>query len=181
MSLVSRTRRKAKAAKWASIPFALLLFVSGSASSINERELSFYHTHTRETLTVTYASGGDYVDSALREINNFLSDFRTGDRIEIDPQLLDIIYDARARLGGEGTYEVISAYRSPETNEMLRSRTTGVAKRSQHMLGKAIDVRLRGVRTADLRDAALELQRGGVGFYEESNFVHMDTGRVRRW
>ncbi len=101
----------------------------------------------------------------------------------MDPALLDVIYDVRESLGSKGTYQIISAYRSPETNEMLRNRSasSGVARKSQHVLGKAIDVRLEGVRTADLRDAAIRLQRGGVGYYEKSDFVHMDTGRVRRW
>lgn len=147
------------------------------------RELSFYHTHTGKRLNVVYWQDGAYVDSALDEINAFLSDFRTGDRVEMDPALLDVIYDVRESLGSNGTYQIISAYRSPETNEMLRNRSasSGVARRSQHVLGKAIDVRLEGVRTADLRDAAIRLQRGGVGYYEKSDFVHMDTGRVRRW
>jgi uncharacterized protein YcbK (DUF882 family) len=132
---------------------------------------------------VVYWRDGDYNPDALEQINHFLADFRTGDLAEIDPALLDIIYDVRASLGSDGTYEVISAYRSPKTNEMLRGRSasSGVAKNSQHLLGKAIDVRLEGVPTAKLRDAAIRLQRGGVGYYEESDFVHMDTGRVRRW
>ena len=99
----------------------------------------------------------------------------------MDRELLDLIYDVRASLGSEAAFEVISAYRSPKTNEMLRAKSNGVAKKSQHLLGKAIDVRLRGVPTDTLRDAALALQRGGVGYYEKSDFVHMDTGRVRRW
>jgi uncharacterized protein YcbK (DUF882 family) len=149
----------------------------------NSRELSFYHTHTGKHLNVVYWQNGGYVEPALDEINDFLSDFRTGDRAEIDPQLLDLIYDVRDALGSDGTYEIISAYRSPKTNEMLRgqSASSGVARKSQHLLGKAIDVRLEGVKTAELRDAAIRMQRGGVGFYEASDFVHMDTGRVRRW
>jgi uncharacterized protein YcbK (DUF882 family) len=149
----------------------------------NERELSFYHTHTGKRLNVVYWQNGEYVDSALAEINAFLSDFRTGDRVDMDPTLLDVIYDVRESLGSSGTYEIISAYRSPKTNEMLRNRSasSGVARKSQHVLGKAIDVRLEGVDTAELRDAAIRLQRGGVGYYKESDFVHMDTGRVRRW
>ena len=147
------------------------------------RELSFYHTHTGKRLNVVYWQDGDYVDSELEKINAFLSDFRTGDRVEMDPELLDVIYDVRESLGSRGTYQIISAYRSPETNEMLRNRSasSGVATKSQHVLGKAIDVRLEGVKTAELRDAAIRLQRGGVGYYEKSDFVHMDTGRVRRW
>ena len=149
----------------------------------NERELSFYHTHTGKRLNVVYWQNGEYVDTALAEINAFLSDFRTGDRVDMDPALLDVIYDVRESLDSSGTYQIISAYRSPETNEMLRNRgaSSGVAQKSQHVLGKAIDVRLEGVDTAELRDAAIRLQRGGVGYYENSDFVHMDTGRVRRW
>jgi uncharacterized protein YcbK (DUF882 family) len=147
------------------------------------RELSFYHTHTRKHLNVVYWEDGRYVDVALDQINNFLSDFRTGDAAVMDRELLDLIYDVRDSLGGDGTYEIISAYRSPKTNEMLRNRSasSGVARKSQHLLGKAIDVRLTDVPTAQLRDAAIRLQRGGVGYYEASDFVHMDTGRVRRW
>ena len=158
-----------------------ILLPLNSTSSVGERSLSLYHTHTQKTLEVTYAVGGEYVDSALEEINDFLSDFRSGDVIVIDPKLLDLIYDVRASLGSNGTFEVISAYRSPATNEMLRDAGRGVAKKSQHLLGKAIDVRLRNVASSDLRDAALKIKRGGVGYYAKSDFVHMDTGRVRRW
>ncbi|MBT8081301.1 MAG: DUF882 domain-containing protein [Gammaproteobacteria bacterium] len=149
----------------------------------DERQLSFYHTHTGLRLDVVYKQDGVFLDSALEEINAFLSDFRTGDIVEMDPELLDLIYDVRASLGSDGTYQIISAYRSPKTNEMLRNRSasSGVAKKSHHILGEAIDVRLEGVKTAQLRDAALRMQRGGVGYYEKSDFVHMDTGRVRRW
>lgn len=164
----------------AAILVGLLLPVN-PAHSIGERTLSFYHTHTGESLEVTFSSGDEYVGTELVKVNVFLSDFRTGDKIEMDPALLDLIYDVRGTLGSNETYEVISAYRSPKTNEMLRSTSSGVASNSQHLFGKAIDVRLRGVKTSDLRDAAIELQRGGVGYYKESDFVHMDTGRVRRW
>lgn len=119
--------------------------------------------------------------TALTDINAFLSDFRTGDLTNIDPQLIDLIYDIRETLGSKGTYEIISAYRSPATNDMLRQRSGGVAKNSQHLLGKAIDVRLTDIELSELRDTAIAMQRGGVGYYAESNFVHIDTGRVRRW
>ncbi len=119
--------------------------------------------------------------SALTEINELLSGFRTGEVELVDPELLDLIHDVREALRSSGTFEVVSAYRSPETNEMLRARSGGVARNSQHVLGKAIDVRLRGVETNKLRDSAIELHRGGVGYYEQSDFVHIDTGRVRRW
>ena len=158
-----------------------VLLPLNSMSSIGERSLSFYHTHTQKTLEVTYSAGGEYVESALAEVNDFLADFRTGDTIVIDPGLLDLIYDVRTSLGSNGTFEVISAYRSPETNKMLRGLGRGVAKKSQHLLGKAIDVRLRNVKSSVLRDAAIKINRGGVGYYAKSDFVHMDTGRVRRW
>ena len=145
------------------------------------RQLSFYHTHTRLSLDVVYYANGEYVDSALDEINRFLKDFRTGDVNEINPELLDLLHDVRNELGSEEPYEVISAYRSPQTNEMLRATTSGVAKKSQHLKGNAIDVRLRGVRTDTLREAALHMERGGVGYYPKSDFVHMDMGRVRQW
>jgi uncharacterized protein YcbK (DUF882 family) len=145
------------------------------------RQLSFYHTHTRLSLDVVYYENGEYVDSALSRINRFLKDFRTGDVANMDPQLLDLLHDLRNELDSDGTFEVISAYRSPKTNEMLRTSSSGVARNSQHLRGTAIDVRLRGTKTRKLRDTAWEMQRGGVGFYEKSDFVHVDTGRVRRW
>ena len=162
---------------------ASLASVSQGKLENDARQLSFYHTHTGKRLDIVYSRDGAYVPSALEEINRFLFDFRTGDAAEMDPELLDLIYDVRAALGGDGTYQVVSAYRSPKTNEMLRGRSanTGVAKKSQHILGKAIDVRLEGVRTTRLRDTALAMRRGGVGFYEASDFVHMDTGRPRSW
>lgn len=166
---------------------ALLLvsFATVSRGSIvnDERQLSLYHTHTGKRLDIVYSRDGKYLPSALEEINHFLFDFRTGEKVEMDPQLLDLIFDVREALNSNGTYQVISAYRSPKTNAMLRGRSpsSGVASKSQHLLGKAIDVRLEGVPTLTLRNQALAMKRGGVGFYEESDFVHMDTGRVRRW
>ncbi|MBT8086585.1 MAG: DUF882 domain-containing protein [Gammaproteobacteria bacterium] len=162
---------------------ATLATVSQGKLAADERQLSFYHTHTGKRLDVVFARNGAYVPPALEEINHFLFDFRTGDKTEIDPALLDLIYDVRQALGSDGTYHVVSAYRSPKTNEMLRgkSQKSGVARNSQHLLGKAIDVRLEGVSTRALRDAALAMERGGVGYYEESDFVHMDTGRARSW
>lgn len=122
-----------------------------------------------------------YFEFALDEINRFLKDLRTGEVADMDPELLDLLHDVRNELGSDETFEVISAYRSPQTNEMLRASTSGVAKNSQHLRGNAIDVCLRGTPTRKLRDTALEIQRGGVGFYRKSDFVHLDTGRVRSW
>jgi uncharacterized protein YcbK (DUF882 family) len=180
------TKLRKNRAATATAVFALVLLsgvfaLVNKAKAADERQLSFYHTHTRETLQVTYAVDGEYVESALADINAFLSDFRTKDMVAIDPKLLDLIYDVRASLGTDATFEVISAYRSPKTNEMLRGRSNGVAKNSQHVLGNAIDVRLRDISSIDLRDAAIALQGGGVGYYKSSDFVHIDTGRVRRW
>lgn len=171
------------------ITIALTLFLASLSSASqqarpdDERQLSFYHTHTGKRLDIVYSRNGEYDPSALNEINRFLFDFRTGDKAEMDPELLDLIYEVRERLGSDSPYQVVSAFRSPKTNEMLRGRSqnSGVAKNSQHILGKAIDVRLEGVKTTVLRDTAIAMQRGGVGFYEASDFVHMDTGRVRRW
>jgi len=145
------------------------------------RSLSFYHTHTGEKLTVSYGCPGCYNDEALQAVNYFLRDFRTGDVHAIDPKLLDILYDVGDRLGQHGRFEVISGYRSPKTNHMLCARSRGVAKHSLHMKGMAIDVRLRGVRTKKIQQCALSLKRGGVGYYPTSDFVHLDTGRVRHW
>jgi len=145
------------------------------------RSLSFYHTHTGQSLQVTYFTDGEYSEPALVEVRTLLSDWRNGAETDIDPTLLDILWEVQQAAGHHDTFEIISAYRSPETNEMLRASSSGVAQGSQHLLGTAIDVRLRGFDTAKLRDTAIELQRGGVGYYAESDFVHIDTGRVRTW
>ena len=155
--------------------------VATTVSKTDERQLSFYHTHTSESLTVTYYRDGEYVPSALTELNHFLRDFRTDDAVNMDPAVFDILYDIQIASGSVGTYQIISAYRSPATNEMLRGKSNGVARKSQHLLGRAIDVRLTDLDTAELRDVALSLQRGGVGYYSKSDFVHVDTGRVRQW
>ena len=151
------------------------------AAADNHRSLSFHHTHTGEQLTVVYWQDGVYLNTALAEINHFLRDFRTDEAATMDPELLDLLHTVYQRTGSQGHFEVISAYRSPRTNEMLRANSTGVAKKSQHLLGKAIDVRLTDVPISELRSVAYELQRGGIGFYKASNFVHLDTGRFRTW
>lgn len=151
------------------------------ADAVDERRLDFFHTHTGKHLDVIFKRGDNYVPEGLDHINEFLSDFRTGEVTPMDPQLLDLMYDLRQALGSNGTYEVISAYRSPETNDMLRNRSGGVAENSQHLYGKAIDIRLSDVELHKLRDTAIAMQRGGVGYYAASDFVHIDTGRVRRW
>lgn len=158
-----------------------LMLVPQLALADRPRALSFYHTHTGERLKITYAERGRHLPDALAAINKFLRDFRSGEAHPIDPLLLDTLHQLQEKTGGRGTYEIISAYRSPQTNEMLRSNSSGVAQRSLHMEGRAMDVRLRGVPTRKLREAALSLQVGGVGYYPDSDFVHVDTGRVRYW
>ena len=151
------------------------------ASASETRELSFYHTHTERVLTVEYYRDGAYVENALVEVDAYLADFRNGETKRVDPALLDLLYEIKTRTGTRKPFEVISAYRSPETNEMLRRAGRGVAKRSMHLVGKAIDVRLEDVPLKKLHEIALALKRGGVGYYSKANFVHVDTGRVRRW
>ena len=145
------------------------------------RRLSFYHTHTGERLDVTYACAGCYDSAALEQVNYYLRDFRTGEIHPIDPGVLDILWRIQRKLGVTGTYEVISGYRSPATNQALRNKSRGVARHSLHMDGRAIDIRLTGQKTRQIRDCAIALKSGGVGYYAKSDFVHVDTGRVRTW
>ncbi|MCB1852348.1 MAG: DUF882 domain-containing protein [Gammaproteobacteria bacterium] len=163
-------------------PLAALPVPQQSRAAVRgARKLSFYHTHTGEKLSVVYHDGSRYLAEPLSDIDHCLRDFRTGDITTIDPLLLDQLYALRQITGGRGVYEVISAYRSPHTNDMLRSKSSGVAKKSLHMQGRAVDVRLTGVDCGKLRKAAVALQSGGVGFYRKSDFVHLDTGDFRTW
>jgi uncharacterized protein YcbK (DUF882 family) len=164
--------------KWILLAIGVSL-VSGTTN--DERSLSFYHTHTGKALSVVYFKNGRYVPTALDAIDDFLRDFRNGDEHRMDPALLDVLFDIKLKTGTHAPFQVISAYRSPDTNQMLRDTTAGVAKDSMHLRGQAIDVRLADVPLDRLRGVALDLQKGGVGFYPESQFVHVDTGRVRRW
>lgn len=152
----------------------------GQPVPILTRSITFTNTHTGETVTARYFAG-TYDPMALAELNRVLRDHRTNEVGSMDPTLFDYLYDVAASAGVEPHFEVISGFRSATSNAMLRQKSSGVSEKSQHLLGKAIDVRLRGVRTSRLRDLALELKRGGVGYYERSDFVHLDTGRVRRW
>jgi uncharacterized protein YcbK (DUF882 family) len=150
-------------------------------ASLETRALTFLHTHTGEHLEVAYFEGGAYVTDALTTVNHFLRDFRTGDVHDIDPSLLDLLHGLTGVTETTRPFQVISGYRSPATNEMLRHRSEGVAAGSLHMKGQAIDIRLADIPLPKLRQAALTLQRGGVGYYPASDFVHVDTGRVRFW
>lgn len=151
------------------------------ARSLGARELRFAHTHTGERLAVEYFSGGTYLQDALATINHFLRDFRTSEVHPIDPVLLDLLHGLTDFTGSRQPFQVISGYRSPATNELLRHRSEGVAAGSLHMKGQAIDIRLADVPLAKLRHAALAVRRGGVGYYPASDFIHVDTGRVRAW
>ncbi len=166
-----------------SVPgFMLSAYSPASLAAFSkQRALSFHHLHTNEKLTVKYFADNRFLPDALGTINQFLRDFRTGDQHPIDSRLLDILYWVQKTTGSNGIYEVISGYRSPETNDFLRNNNKGVAKRSLHMQGKAIDIRLTDVDTKLLQKAAIKLQAGGVGYYQDSNFVHLDTGQFRTW
>ena len=144
--------------------------------------LHFFHTHTGESLDIVYRHGDTYDPQALAQLNHYLRDHRTGDVQIYDPRVFDLLYDIIAFLGRPDVeIDVVCGYRTPWSNEYLRSQGHGVALHSLHMQAMAIDIRLPGVPTSRLRDAALSLHRGGVGYYAASNFVHVDVGRVRRW
>ena len=155
--------------------------VIASAVTARDRELTFYNTHTGEKLSATFWSDGNYLDDGIDEINWILRDHRAGIANPIDPKLLDLLHQLQAKVEHQGEFHIISGYRSPATNNMLNKRSSGVAKRSYHMQGKAIDVRLPGFDSRQLRKAAIALKGGGVGFYSSSDFVHLDVGRVRYW
>jgi uncharacterized protein YcbK (DUF882 family) len=158
--------------------------LAAPAPKRRERTLSFFHTHTGERLKIAYCCDGEYQPEALAELNHLLRDFRQNEEKPIDPQLFDLLHELSGTLETDQPYHIISGYRSPTTNAMLRERGgahTGVASSSLHMVGKAIDIRLPGVALDNLRGAARALKLGGVGYYPSSNFVHVDTGRVRYW
>src|SRR3954471_2225678 len=152
-----------------------------SQGAAGDRALSFYNTHTDEKLSATYARGNAFDKGALKDINHILRDFRTGDVHPIDVNLLDLLTELHRKTGSQQPFQIISGYRSPKTNSMLSAESNGVAKRSMHLDGKAIDIRLADVNLGTLHETAVSLKRGGVGMYTASNFVHVDTGRVRYW
>jgi uncharacterized protein YcbK (DUF882 family) len=165
---------------------ALLLAGQNLRSAVAEgdtRTISFHHIHTGEDLTITYMRNGRYDPDALKQINHELRDWRRNEEIQIDPRLIDAVWQAYHDAGAQGPIHVVCGYRSPATNAMLRRRSRGVAQFSQHMLGRAMDFFIPGVPLEKLREAGLRLQRGGVGFYPTSGspFVHMDVGNVRHW
>lgn len=159
-----------------------LMALPAHASVPGARGLALVHTHTHERLDLVYAVDERYDPLALSTLNRFLRDHYSGEVGVIDPRVFDLLHRVRQALGSTSPFEVISGYRCPATNSRLReTRGGGVATHSLHMEGRAIDVRLPGCSLADLRDAALTLRAGGVGFYAREQFVHLDTGRLRRW
>jgi len=156
--------------------------IARSGSGNTEYRLRMYHTHTQERIDIVYRIGNNYLPAALDKLNYFLRDHRTGDVRPYDPGEFDLLHDLLTSVGRpDGEIDIICGYRTPWSNEFLRSHSNGVARHSQHMQAKAIDIRVPGVSTAELRDAALSLHRGGVGYYSSSAFVHVDVGPVRRW
>ncbi len=155
--------------------------VAAALPTSPERRLVFQSLHTGERLETVYRSALGYCDDGLRDVAKVLRDHRTNDVHEIDPQLLDLLYDLRRALRTDQAFQVISGYRSPETNFKLASASSGVAKHSLHTRGMAIDIRVKDVPLAQLRDTAKGLGLGGVGFYPKDDFVHVDVGRVRFW
>ena len=159
----------------------LILPLPTLANTHQERKLSFYNTHTGENTSAVYWADGDYLATGKQEIDEILRDHRTDEIYPIDTGLLDLLYLLKAEVRGKRAFEIISGYRSPATNAALRKNSSGVAKRSYHMQGKAIDIRLPGCDLEDLHKAALAMRAGGVGYYPGSDFIHVDVGPYRSW
>jgi len=172
------------------IAASILLFALNSlaraanppAAPLPEYRLRMYHLHTEERIDIVYKRGDEYIPSAIDRLDHFLRDHRTGDVIELNPHVFDLLHDVTVAVGRPNTeIDIVCGYRTPWSNEFLRRTTSGVAEHSLHMEGEAVDIRIPGVPTAKLRTAALSLHRGGVGYYPVSSFVHVDVGRIRRW
>ena len=153
----------------------------GEHRVVAPKRIALLNLHTDERLDIEYSRGGVHVPAALSAIEVLLRDFRTGERHSIDPGLMDYLVQVADSAGVDPVFSVISGYRSPETNARLHERSAGVARHSLHIEGRAIDVRMSGINCADLAAHALELKRGGVGYYRASDFVHLDTGAFRTW
>jgi uncharacterized protein YcbK (DUF882 family) len=157
---------------------------SHTLASAEQYVLHLHHLHTGESLNIVYRVGDTYVPDAIAKLNYFLRDHRTNDVSSYDPKEFDTLHELMTKLGrANGTIDIVCGYRTPWSNNFLRTRSamTGVAQHSQHMLAKAIDIRVPGVQTRTLRDMALSLHAGGVGYYPVSQFVHVDVGPVRQW
>jgi uncharacterized protein YcbK (DUF882 family) len=155
--------------------------LSGVPNAAVHRRIALLNLHTNEHLEIEYFRDGAYVPDAMSAIEVVLRDFRNGERHAMDPHLMDYLVEVAGTLGVDPSFSVISGYRSPQTNANLRERSTGVAQHSLHMEGRAIDVRMKNVDCASLASHAIDMKRGGVGYYRVSNFVHLDTGAFRTW
>lgn len=164
-----------------SSPLARAAHTHAHAHIHHSKDLSLRNLHTDDQVSCTYWIAGEYQSDALLEVNQCLRDHRSGDIGEMDPLLLDSIHALTDFIGYSGEVHIISGYRSPKTNEMLRKTSSGVAKKSYHMLGKAVDLRLPDVSLSQLHKVALAMHNGGVGYYPKSNFLHLDTGPKRNW
>jgi uncharacterized protein YcbK (DUF882 family) len=178
------TRRKLIA--FGATTVSMLMAAPGLAASLPKkrelkRDLKLHNIHTGESFSGTYWANGHYVPGAMAELRHVLRDYRTNTQHQIDPGLMDLLVALRAHMQSHEAFEVISGYRSPATNDMLCETTSGVARHSFHPQGKAIDIRLPGRDLRKLRDAALKMKRGGVGYYHDSDFIHVDTGPIRHW
>jgi uncharacterized protein YcbK (DUF882 family) len=164
--------------------FPLIAIVSTAAQppSPPQYRLVLHHLHTGEQLSIVYREGDHYVPAAVQALDYFLRDHRTQEATDLDPRLFDLLHDLANAVGHPSAeIDIVCGYRSPWSNDFLRRASQGVAKHSMHVQGKAIDIRMPGVSTVELRDAALSLHRGGVGYYPRSQFVHVDVGQVRQW
>lgn len=169
---------------WFFLIFAPAVHAAGFSEPSQAYRLRLYHTHTGEWLDIVYRRGDSYLPEALARLDMFLRDHRTGEVHHYDPRVFDLLHELATSVHTpDSQIDVICGYRTPWSNEFLRHRSahTGVAQHSLHMQAEAIDIRLPGVATAVVRDAALKLARGGVGYYRASDFVHVDVGRIRRW
>jgi uncharacterized protein YcbK (DUF882 family) len=178
---VNRARRGVLIGAGAAIVAGVASPAIANVGRANVRRLSFDNLHTGEKVDAEYWADGAYIPDALKEFNRVLRDFRTGDVHAIDRSLLNVLVLLRAELETDAALEIISGYRSPKTNAMLRKKSKGVAASSLHMDGMAIDIRISGRQLAQVRDAAISLSAGGVGYYPKDGFVHVDTGFVRHW
>ena len=184
--IVTRSSRAAAPLLWGTL--ALLAttlppsFTETAVANGDTRTINLFHSHTQESISATYLVNGRYDPAVLKQLNWFLRDWRRDEPPEMDPRLFDVVWEAYRSAGaGDEVIRVVSAYRSPETNAMLRARSRAVAKYSQHMLGKAMDTTLPGMSMSRIREVGMRMQRGGVGYYPDADFVHIDVGRVRRW
>jgi uncharacterized protein YcbK (DUF882 family) len=156
-------------------------FAYSNARLFPNKRLALYNVHTDEKIDVSYCVKGKYSSKGLKAINYILRDFRTDDIYRIDTELLDLLYGLSRKLNPREPFHIISGYRSPATNAMLREKSIGVARNSYHLKGKAIDVRLPDLSLYRLKKTAMKLEAGGVGYYPESDFVHLDIGPIRHW